>query len=403
MSKTTELTPKEIIQLREKYPDESLLVPQIKQTKKNKNKDFPTSYVPYSIKRLVGSPTTFRLKFTQQLLAANAKIPFGTTVETAKDMRITFRRLTKEDLKDTDYPPDKHDALLASNDEFIKALDIFADEYEKMAEKYISGKNTPQFRAKGIPVASFRQTHRKPTDQELLNPELADGIPLENPFYRFRVSADPVTKELGNKSTDGKLNPVVFDVRKTTKENGMQKFPARLIKGKTKKGKHIYTNLTVANGGDFMTYMSLVTGVVTFDSACISRSAVSSMNRVNNLYVWPHQVMKRSSIDPEDVESMAMFGTNNFNDEMHVDMPKEETKSSNKTSNNSDEESLSELEEETDDPEENNTSEPEENNDADDEPNDDPEDETDNHAESDSNDLPEVSLPKKSKKKKRKD
>lgn len=315
------ITPKEIIELKSKYPEECLFTIDASNTKKNKNVNFPTYYIPFKVKRLHGPPTRLNFKIVKQLLASSAKIPFGVTLETAKDMRITFREMRNEDLTDTNYPEHLHDNLLKYNQELIEAFNIINDEYRTMVEQQVLTYDGTQFElSANETINSFKQSERKASieekkaDKALPKNErvIVKGlIPLEIPLFRIKLTADQQSRKIGQNTKNGHKY-VVFDTRKTTKKN-----PKPVVAKVKSKGKMV--DLTLDNAKYFITYMSLVGGVIDFDSVCISKSGISLSNKWRDLHVWPHPQMKTKTMEDEEVVEMASFGASGFDDDIDID------------------------------------------------------------------------------------
>lgn len=347
--------PSEIIAIKEKYNTGFLKVDVLK-TRNNSNSKYPTFYIPISIKGLDGKWKRVSIKMTKQILASSAKIPNSVTEEEARDVRVCYREINDDDLKNSDYPSEKWDDLKKENSDFIKALDIIADEYLNVVEEQIINKKHKQFRlGKNKTINSFRQTHRNPSDDEINNDDenIVDGqIKLPSSLFRIKIPANISTpeKKIGRIDKNGH-SYIIYDARKCKKVGGKIK----LTPAKIRSGNGTYQDLTCLNAKHFVTYMSLTAGVIDFDSICISKSGISLMNRFTEMLVWPHKIMKTETINEDDLSEMAGFGTNGYVDEeVELDNEEKESKKYNNVNSLSDDE-----EEFLDDPDEN--SEPEDN------------------------------------------
>jgi hypothetical protein len=318
------LEPKDIIAIKQKYPKECILKILADKTRKNKNEKQPTYYIPIVIKNLAGKYVSCNLKFGRQIITSNAKIPFGVDSETAKDVRISYRRIKDEDLEGTEYDPSKYEDLKASNKEFIEALDIIADEAIALCKTVLKSKSDKYKINKNKTINSFRQTHREATEDEV-NDKLADEddkIKLETPIYRLKLPADPNTKKLGYFSDQKGHTYNVFDMKKASQAAKNSKAPQKVVaKIKTPNG---YVDLDVNNAKHFISYMSLTGGVVNFDCICISKSGLSQMQKIRELHVWKHKSMSVPAIDNEDIQQAAEYGNNNEDEEeVNLDEPVE--------------------------------------------------------------------------------
>lgn len=284
-------------------------------TRKNKNKQQPTYYIPFTAKTGAGKRIPLALRFARQVIASNAKIPFGVSDEEARDVRVSFRQLTSEDFEPTDYEEPKREGLIQSNTEFVEALNLIADEYLELVEREVLTYKGDKFKLnKNKTVNCFRQTHRDAGDDEEGDEE--GKIALPHPIFRIKVPADPETKKLGFNSEKTGHIYVVFDMKKASKEaktvDGKKKNKPVVAKIKTSKG---YVDLTVNNAKHFITYMSLTGGMILFDSVCISKSGISLMCRFKELHVWRHRPLKVNAIDDDAVNDMAEYGASNDKDD----------------------------------------------------------------------------------------
>lgn len=296
-------------------------------TRKNKNTQQPTYYIPFTAKNGAGKRIPLALRFARQVIASNAKIPFGTTNEDARDVRVSFRQLTSEDFESTDYEEPKREGLIQSNSEFIEALNLIADEYLELVDREVLKYKGDKFKLnKTKTINCFRQTHRDAGDEEKGDEE--GKIALPHPIFRIKVPADPETKKIGFNSEKTGHIYVVFDMKKASKEaktvDGKRKNKPVVAKIKTSKG---YVDLTVNNAKHFITYMSLTGGMILFDSVCISKSGISLMCRFKELHVWRHRPLKVNAIDDDAVNDMAEYGaSNDKNDDDEIfDEPEEDT------------------------------------------------------------------------------
>jgi hypothetical protein len=321
------ITPREIIEIKEQSPDENILTLDIDNINYGKNKTFPTSYIPFKCKRLVGPPTQINLKLHQQISSSNAKISFGVLPKDAKDVRITMIKFIIDDLENTDYPEDKKLLLIQKNNEAIKALHILKSEYEDLVNTDILTYDGEKFELGDCRnINNICQTHRKaskeekrddkklPKDERLVNK--MGKIPLPHALYRLKILADYETKKLGYKTKNGHKY-VVFDARKANKSNKFKPVVAKV------KSKGNPTDLTTDNAKHFITYMSLFSGLFNFDSICISKSGISLMGKFHDIHIWPHKPMTIKTIDEDEMAEMAYVGATGYDSDAEIDEPEE--------------------------------------------------------------------------------
>lgn len=336
MSSKSYITPAEVIAVKEKYPDESIIIADVAKVRRNSNKSRPTQYIPVLIKRLVGKPTRCQLKINAQVACSNAKLPYGADDE-KEDVKVSnvlllYRKIEVKDLEETDYKENQHDSLVASNNEFTKALEIIATDYLRTVEEQVLVKNK-HFKVKNKDVHCFMQTRRDATDDEKKENDRLDEeekyvdeddkVALDYPLFRLKIKANQETQELGYSSgKDRKHVYMVYDIRKMSgkNKNGKKGKPqiAKVKTGERRDKTPIYSHLTTTNARHFITYMSLTGGLIEFDSICLSTFGVSLMNKFKELYVWPHKPMNRQSIDEEDIDMMAQLGTSGYDDEATI-------------------------------------------------------------------------------------
>ncbi len=322
------LTPKDIIESFQKF-GENMIKLDIENAKQNADfSNYPTWYIPFKIRDpKSGDYKPFILKFLFQLFGSHAKLPHGQKKDDAKHLNILFKLMEMEELDKSEYKQrDKLD-LLNKNKEFIEALTIISNGYvqqvKNMVKDYEGGKiNIPD----PVKIHNFMQSERKATEEEVkLNMEkppnekfLTKGkIKLEKNFYRIKI---PATKQrlLGNLTNSGgggnnkTFYPVVFDGRTKTKTSPKPNPAKVIINGKPE-------DLTLDNGPNFLTYLSICGGSINFDSVCISNSGISLMNKFKELHVWPHKKIENTVMEEEDYDEMAQYGTTGYDDNAITD------------------------------------------------------------------------------------
>ena len=330
---SSQFTPQDIIAIKKKYPDEPILRAEIIKTKKNANSKQPTYYIPITAKNLAGKQLPLSLKFARQVLGSSAKIPYGTSEEEARDVRISFRKITKHDLESSEYSDDKFESLIKANNEFIEALNIIANDYIRIAKDEILTYKGDKFKLnKCRTINCFRQSEREAADGEAADEN--GKVLLENPIFRIKIPADMDSKKLGFNSEKSGHIYIVFDAKRTSaeaKEKGL-KVPKQVVaKIKNKNG---FQDLTTTNAKHFITYMSLTLGTIHFDSICISKSGVSLMCKIKELNVWRHKPSKIASVTNDDMADFTNLGTGGDDDlDVEIDEASEEAESSTKSYN----------------------------------------------------------------------
>jgi hypothetical protein len=376
---------KEIIALHEKYNKDGKYgnLFDIDVTKvassKSKTKCF---YIPLLINNFDGSKCKLKLKIVNQLLMSNAKVSPYAEENKSKDIGILYRELTNEDLEKSDYQNttmnNLHNNLLNSSKEFIKANDIICNEFKALVENKIYTYRGAAFQIKNKKLSSYRQEYRNLTNDEkgktdeelgLTTFETPEGIRvarLKNSLFRYKI---PVEQEepyrIGYYRTEGKSGDenakkkfeyVVFDHDANKKTaNGWIKTPAKILKNNKP------TDLDINTIGLFVSYLSLSTGIASFDSVILSSQGISLKPKIYELTVKHHKRAKKEYIADDEYNSMDFISRSmKKSDEDENDLSisnedEEKLKSSNKINVNSSNENEDDLNENTqiDEPDEN--------------------------------------------------
>ncbi len=330
----TIFTPKDIKELRAKHPLDKMFKLHPEKTRTNADKQQMTYYVPYSCITATGTYATLRLKFNKQIIASNAKLAASQTKDPskAKNLLITFRRLTIDDLAKTQYKPEQYEKLIEENHELCDALDIIADAFKEMTKTQIREYEGDKFEILTDKEFSIRQIYREPTDQEKDDPRIVEiedeqvgkkkkkkkFIPLDTPMYRIKLPLVGNEKLVGRLNKEKVYQPIVFDQRKCTKENKYKEVPAKVVLN----GKPV--NLDMNNAKHFVSYMSLIGGDITFDDACSSKMGISQLNKFNKIHVVPHPPMTIPIRDEQDELDMNNFGSTGYKDDIVVDEPEDD-------------------------------------------------------------------------------
>jgi len=388
---TNIFTPQLLLATKEKNKDSPLFklegdVRSGGKTEKGK-KDIQSYYIPFKCKNVAGKYVPLQLKFIKQITASGAKLPYRTTEDKAKHMLITFKKLTEDDLSNSDYSEAKREDLLKNNTEFVEALNIIADEYLDLVKREVFPEFKKGKKAKFTSLGSkkvhcFRQTSREVNDDEETqndedkkeedgdkeNDNDDDGkkrIPLEHPMYRIKLKADN-TQKIGYSYND-KYFPTVFDMKKTAKESAEKGKSIKVVAKVISKG--VARDLTIKNVRHFITYLSLSGGIITFESICISSQGISLLCHFKELFIWRHKPLKQESMNTNEISDMAGYGIEgeedvNIDDEEEKENSQKPSKGKNNKKNSK---AMKDLEFENDEDAEEfgTTQEPEENDDED--------------------------------------
>ncbi len=344
---TNIFNPQTLLATKEKYKSSPLLklegdVRTGGKTEKGKKK-IQSYYIPFKCKNIAGKYVPLQLKFIKQVTASGARLPYNISEDDAKHVTVLYRKLTEEDLANSDYPEAKREGLLQLNDEFTKALDVIADEYLDLVKREVlpeCKKKESKFKLLGSKkIHCFRQTHRdagendeteetKTDEEESKTDDDKPKIKLENPMFRIKLKADPVSKKIGT-NFNGKYTPTVYDMKKTAKES--------VAAGKTKKVvakvivRGVPRDLTIKNVRHFVTYLSTSGGIITFESVCISSQGISLLCHFRELHIWRHKPMKQETLNTADITDMADCGMEGEDEDVNIEDEDEELEKTSKT------------------------------------------------------------------------
>ncbi len=334
---SSSLTVREIISAYEAKGNDPLF--KVEYEKMRKADKQATFYYPLLFRRSDGVYIPLRLKFNTVLSCSNANFS-SFQAENPTQVSVVYRAVSEEDLKDTEYKEHQKATLVKKNEEFAHALNIIADAYHLAVKEFVSSKhkNVRESKPKSKKISCFRQTHRERKSNEAVDEvkeqkseededEDEDIVPLENPLFRVSIAANPTTKELGRYiAKEGRHIYTVYDLRKKTADG--KPMYAKVASGKDANGNIIYKPLDVYNAKNFITYMSLTGGLVTFDSICVSSSYISMPTKFFEMFVLPHRKMKMNTLEASEIDDMTSFGDLGYSDDTAiVDEPVEAKKS----------------------------------------------------------------------------
>jgi hypothetical protein len=248
--------------------------------------------------------------------------------------------LTREDIAGGDYVPrqrdtkeaqeiedkrisDNIDEYTKNNAEFIIALNIINLSFEKVARQIIEAglKKELKFtvmkdrKKKEATIFHIKQSSRYDTENRV-------DIPLDQPIFRIKLPVEKKTGKIGSwNSYKDRFVPCVFDARKMNKKNGYKPVAAYVKKGKKK----VALNRTNVTG--FVTFKSLFSGTINFDSATVSKQGLSMGNKFYDMYIIRHKsVAVQETVSTNDISNMRS-GMASDDEGSDVDLDEEENES----------------------------------------------------------------------------
>ncbi len=198
--------------------------PNIEKVPSNKDPNRRTYYMNVLAQHPTGGNIPFVLKLGKQVIAANAKPPTKAKPgeQSAKQIKLTFMILNREDLEKTKIKPDKIDQVLEDNAKLINALEFVSQELKRAINDIVITNAGPVYTlAKNQDINGFVQYKRKKKDGE--KGDRAGKVDLETPIYRIRINADPNTELIGHKPCSFRNTHkfIIFDQKKLNEAFGV--------------------------------------------------------------------------------------------------------------------------------------------------------------------------------------
>ncbi len=372
MSKQSIVTIKDILESIERYGKNNILTwdpTDFRDNKqKNKNAKFDCTWVPFKLKLANGSEVELKkLKFMKVLTASGAKLPQASG-EDVKNLLIAFREFSLEEIMVGDYAPKqkntdedqkleneratKEAMLLKKNtDDFNKAMEAIDLSYQHIADELKCAKqlgftiNKNLNKVKAIKDKAKKEK-KKLTDEEINSdvavfsirqtsyedPRTKEEVDMKYPLTRIKLMVSgknlEVATESYNRNTGGyTATRNVFDARR--KDASGAPVEARVkVNGRSQ-------YLTAHTAGSFITYKSIIGGLIEFSCLVVSKFGISLSNKFAILYVKRHksslteptftadEFKELHGSDSEDDEEEVEVNSNevaNFNDEADSDL-----------------------------------------------------------------------------------
>ena len=290
---------------------------------KNPKSAYDVSYIPLKFKHVSGKKISpVDIVFKEQIVSSSANQP-PSSDGIPSCLNLVFKKLKKEDLECGDYIPRSMDTAelqtkenermsknidkyLSNNDKLIKVLDILFSSYMHLCENINANQNDFKFRIckeKGVKTMKICVIKQVTRLDRITNKD----VELETPLYRLKL---PVVKDSGLVGIfrSGTMKYNVFDARKMTAKNKYKPVAAKVkVNGKMK-------DLDYQNAREFITYNSLLGGIIRFDAISSSKAGLSLQNSLYELYVFRHKTKFTRQIMTKD-DIIEMRGGNVDEDE----------------------------------------------------------------------------------------
>lgn len=324
---TTYVTIKDVIESAKKYGNDSILSwdPTVfrDNKKNNKNTKYDCTWVPFKFRFSNGTETPLRIKFSKVLTASGAKLP---SIEdgSPKNMIIVFKTLEMNEILIGDYASKKMNSdaeqiiedkkvndnallMLTATNEFNIAMEIIDLSYQNLCQQmknatslgFTIRKDKNVKKIEDVNVYSIRQCTRE--DKENVG---AEDIILDCPLTRIKLMLGKdglVGVDIwNNTSKNFDFHANVYDSRKMVAKNNYSPVLA------TVKENNKACSLDSKNAGVFITYRSLIGGILEFQEIVVSKFGLSLANKFKELYVKRNKSnVTESAFTKEDFVSMA--------------------------------------------------------------------------------------------------
>lgn len=248
----TPITPKQFLsQL-------SALELDVHSTRKFTSKQATVYYIPIRCNK-----RPLSVLFRSQVLAASAKAP-------SDEMPVKFLNVAFKTLDYNEIPYSPAEPLIESNADFITFLEKLELQYRGLAAG-LKDITTDKFKLPAqCKVNTFSQTTRLQDGEE---------VELEHPIYRMRL-------------------PVAHDRCGTMYKEA---FTSNVHNARTKQE----ITLTVEEAKKFITYQSLVTGILNVECIVISKTGISLRLTIKQLHVL-HKPQEKFELETSDMDSYAV-------------------------------------------------------------------------------------------------
>jgi hypothetical protein len=301
----TKITPEDVIASNEKNPGSVLTWNPDKfrdNKKQNKQAQFDVTWVNIQFVTASGKKVPCHLKFNNAVLGSGAKAPQTKDDGDISNYSIQFKKFIRSEIEGGDYIPkvrstpeaqtienkavsEKIDEYMENNAKLIQALDIIQISFSKVAKEIIEADKAKKLKftvkkdrkIKDTPICTIKQSMR-------YDEEKKEEVPLDAAIFRIKLPVYTKDGRIGqwDKFKD-EFRSIVFDVRRMNEKNHYKDVPAYVKEGKNK------IHLNRKNVQSFITYKSLITGSIKFESATVSKAGISLGNKFHDMYIIRHR------------------------------------------------------------------------------------------------------------------
>jgi hypothetical protein len=335
-----EVSPQDVFASAEKYGMKNVLDLNFAKLRFADTKGNLTHYLPVLFRRVDGK--TLKLNFDAHFLLASSAELGKFASETTKYLTMSLRRVTAEELANSDYGPKtmksaeeqavenqrsaaRIEKFVKLNNDACRALDIIEESYVALCEK-VKGMTKAELKfsilkssqwknGSQVPVITFKQSSYK-------DKETDEDVKMEVPITRVRLDFDLSSRLIGSRQWDAKaagkngkagayvMKPCVFDLKKSKKAGGGKSVEAKVLEN----GKSM--PLTCENAKTFITKLSLVKGVLALGELTSSGQGLSISWTFQMMHVLHHKPLSGNNLITADEVNELCEGLSDTDEEI---------------------------------------------------------------------------------------
>jgi hypothetical protein len=328
MSASTGLSVEEILKANAKWNTEGIGSGKLLKLEEGKmtisKGKFPTGYVPLTFRNESDVYVPLKLRFTKQIiLSAKTQVPKEESKKKSDDDKLTprvgFSKITAEILSKSSYKSEVHASFIKYNEDFIKANDIIIQEFLALDVIGVNIKDDKASKARrklytnsGIAIDKLAYNYPRQDVAQLTKEEIAEnekkgiepdcytkkGLPaknIENRIYRYNLPFEQNTTYIRKVYNSDKIKyksgknyvQVVYDVKNQEVEPTINRRP-----------------LTILNVHEFITYLSIASGVVDMSTVVISGQGASLRAEIQKIYIAKHNRKDTADLSKEEIADL---------------------------------------------------------------------------------------------------
>lgn len=211
------------------------------------------------------------------------------------------KKMKEKQKEENQRNQDRAAKIAANTKEFIQFSENLSVAFEALAADVIASQDELEFTVNKVGRGDPHICRIKQETVESGQGKNKKVTKLPKPLYRYSIPVHGKTGRVGRwdyKNND--LKTIVYDMRKCTLKNGSKSVPAR---AEDEKGR--MKPLTYKTAGSFLTYGSLLTGVLGIKDISFHMFGISLGTGFSELHVFPNETpAKNGGFDVEELQQM---------------------------------------------------------------------------------------------------